>query len=202
MRYLTLSVCLLFIGCGSYIKKEQLSIVETKWVTIINPYFANTAKDCVYKASIEAYGRNFSGLLIIKKIGADHHRVVFTTEMGNKMFDFTFLKDELTINFIPDELNKKILLNVLKEDFTTLLKEQLDKVTTYTNDLENVYHSETKTGSLFYYFSKNGNLNKIVKEKHGKAGTIFSFDKLNDHIAEQITIDHKTKKLRINLRSI
>src|SRR5690606_33245610 len=110
-------LCLLVLNCGSYPKKQNFQSKDSALKNIKNPYFSDASKDYIYKASIDVYGKNFGGLLIIKKIANNQHRVAFTTEMGSKLFDFTFTEDDFKVNFILDELNKKILINILKKDF-------------------------------------------------------------------------------------
>ena len=89
MRYLLSSIVLiLFISCASYPKKNGFKASEGQ--NFENPYFSDASKDYIYKANIEAFGNFFGGIFIVKKLGEDHHRIAFTTEMGNKIFDFTF----------------------------------------------------------------------------------------------------------------
>ena len=51
-------------------------------------YFSDPTIDYVYKANITAYGHELTGIFIAKKINSTAHRVVFTTEFGNKLLDF------------------------------------------------------------------------------------------------------------------
>ena len=75
------------------------------------------------EANINAFDNNFGGIFIVKKLGPKHHRIVFTTELGNKIFDFTFKEDSFKVNQILKELDKKLLINILKSDFKTLIME-------------------------------------------------------------------------------
>lgn len=117
MKYLLISVFLiLIVSCKSIpvikgLEKESIS------ETIKNPYFSDINTDYVYKAKITAGKNNFGGLLIIKKIKEAHHRVVFTTEFGNKIFDFEFIENDFKVNSILKKLDKKIILNACPEIF-------------------------------------------------------------------------------------
>ena len=80
--------------------------------------------DYVYKAKIDVYGRYFGGILILKKVDENSHRVVFTTEFGSKIFDFLYEGDTFTKNFMIDDLDKKIIVNTLRKDFKILISEK------------------------------------------------------------------------------
>ena len=118
--FLLISVCIFILSCGSYSKKNNFQNVEN-FEAIVNPYFSNSNQDYVYKAHIEVYNHNFGVLFILKKIAEKQHRIVFTTEMGNTLFDFSFNNEDFKVNYILDDLNKKILINILRKDFKALI---------------------------------------------------------------------------------
>ena len=125
MRFLTISLLYVIVGCASYPKKQAFTTTDISKYALSNPYFSDQSKDYIYKASISVQGNDFSGLLIVKKIQDSNHRIAFTTEMGNKLFDFSFIENEFHINYIIDDLNRKFLINVLKADFKALTKEHI-----------------------------------------------------------------------------
>ncbi|WP_452232905.1 hypothetical protein [Lacinutrix sp. MEBiC02595] len=199
MRYLLISICFIFIGCASFPKKNNF---EAAAITsnIINPYFANPNQDYIYKANIEVYENSFGGIFIVKKIGEQHHRIVFTTEMGNKLLDFTFNKDTFTVNYILDDLNKKILINVLKKDFKVLITEHLIAEKTYTITNETI--KKTSLDNKTYYYFESPEITKIIRANSHKEKVRFLFTDLKDNIAQHIEIIHSNIKLKINLKSI
>src|SRR6218665_2669598 len=74
------------VSCGSNPMKEFTKTAVER--TIISPpYFSDSNVDYVYKSNISVYGNELSGIFIIKKITENTHRVVFTTEFGNKLLD-------------------------------------------------------------------------------------------------------------------
>ncbi|AUP79584.1 hypothetical protein [Flavivirga eckloniae] len=200
MRYLISSFCLLFIACGSYSKKRNFQIQTTSNKTIHNPYFSNEKKDYVYKANITVRDNNFGGILIVKKLGEAHHRIVFTTEMGNKIFDFSFLNDTFKVNFIIETIDKAILINILKKDFKALVQEKIPVIKSYSSQDTLVY--ETALGNKKHFYFKTKQLDKIARVKNGKEKVTFLFLEINDNIANQIKISHSNIKLKINLKSI
>jgi len=201
MRYLLISLSVLvLVSCGSYPKKQNLQLVEPSVSIIKNPYFSNADKDYVYKANIDVYDNSFGGIFIVKKISEKQHRIVFTTEMGNKLFDFSFNSDDFKVNSILEELDRKILINILEKDFRVLIKENLRITETYTLAEQQVYKTEINKKPHYYY--KNQHLDKIVTAKGGKEKITFTFSKISDNIAKEIEVKHNDIKLKINLKSI
>ncbi len=137
IRFLAISffIILLLVSC-SLKTTEGLRQVHFDKTTVENPYFSNPEIDYVYKAKIEVYNKNFGGILIIKKIGSDSHRVVFTTEFGSKLFDFQFEGDTFTKNFVVEDLDKKFIVNILKDDFKLLVKENAAVLSVYESEIQ------------------------------------------------------------------
>lgn len=201
MRFLLIS-CIVFlvVACTSYPKKQNFVPVESTKGFIVNPYFSDVSKDYVYKANIEVYDNSLGGLLIIKKIDNKHYRIAFTTEMGNKLFDFSFINDEFKVNYCIDELNRKPLLHVLKKDFNTLIAENLNTKHQFKWNNSHVYETELYHKTHFYFLSNQ--LNKIVRVGHGKEKVIFNFKTINENVVSEINIIHNNIKLSIALKII
>jgi len=202
MRYLLPSFLIaLLISCSSYPKKQGFIKAESPQQQVKNPYFSDVSKDYVYKAAIEAFDKNFGGIFIVKKLAANQHRVVFTTEMGNKIFDFSFLEDEFKVNYILPQLDKKILINILKTDFRVLLSEEHCIEKGFKTNSNFLY--ETRIGAKKYYSHITENeLQKIVRVKNAKEKVEFLFSEINDNIAEHIQVIHQNFKLKITLKAI
>ncbi|WP_108868879.1 hypothetical protein [Aquimarina aquimarini] len=201
MRYLLISFCFLCVGCASYPKKNKFEKKETSDTFLRNTHFSDKTEDYIYKASIDIYKRHFGGILIIKKINDANHRVVFTTEMGNKIFDFSFIDNDFTVNHILDDFNKKILISILKKDFRTLIKENMKLTNTYSHHEDLVFETEIDKKKHYYYQTDN-KISKIARVSNGKEKVVFTFSEINDTIANLITIEHKGIKLKISLKSI
>ena len=201
MRYLLISICFLFVSCGSYPKKQNFQLDNSVSENLANPYFSDETKDYVYKASIDVYDKHFGGLLIIKKIDKNNHRVAFTTEMGNKLFDFTFIEDDFKVNFILDELNKKMLINILKKDFKVLITEKLKVSNSFKKNNNRIFET-TIYNKTHYYFFNESQLTHVVKTKNGKEKVEFLFTEISANFADQISIKHNNIKLEIILKSI
>lgn len=164
------------------------------------PYFSNPEMDYVYKANITAYGNELSGIFIAKKINDTTHRVVFTTEFGNKLLDFEISETDFKINSIVDELDKKILINTLKTDFRLLLRNNYVVKEQYDNKESKVFLAEDGKINNYFFISKSDNrLNKIVNATKRKERINLFFTSENNIFATKIVIQHYNIKLRIEL---
>lgn len=201
MRFLLISFLLFSIGCGSYPKKQDFKESTFDKVEIDNLYFSDPIQDYVYKADIKIFKNSFSGIFIVKKLGDEHHRIVFTTEMGNKLFDFEFLAKNFKINHILPEMDKKVLKNVLKRDFFALIEEKPISENSYSNGDLRMIESELLS-KKHYYLIEDGALKKIIRTRNGKQKVTFLFSKINDDLANNIQIKHQNIKLEINLKRL
>ncbi|MBU2938197.1 hypothetical protein KO494_01470 [Lacinutrix sp. C3R15] len=199
MRYLLISVCFFCFGCASFSKKNNFNPAAITG-NINNPYFANPKQDYIYKANIEVYDNTFGGIFIVKKTDKHQHRIVFTTEMGNKLFDFSFNKDLFKVNYILDDLDKKILINILKKDFKVLISENLKTEETYSLNTTTI--KKTTLDNKTYYYFETPELSKVIRANYKKEKVRFLFTKINDTIAQEIEITHTNIKLKIKLKSI
>lgn len=189
------------VSCVSYPKKNGFTELDTTQQSITNPYFSDASKDYIYKANIEAFGNSFGGIFIVKKLGEAHHRIAFTTEMGNKIFDFTFQGEDFKVNHILKNLDKKILVNILKNDFRVLFKEHPSVEKVFQIKKNTVY--KTVIGNKkYYHFSFEENLTKVVRARHEKEKVEFTFSEINDNIAQHIQILHQNFNLKIILKAI
>jgi len=201
MRYLLISLLFLLAGCASYQDLNNFEKQEAPDEAITNPYFSDVTKDYVYKANIVFYDKSFGGLFIVKKIEENHHRIVFTTEMGAKIFDFSFHYNEFKVNYILDEMDKKILLNILEKDFRVLVREKEKAITKSIKNNSELFETKIVSKNYYYLFNE-GVLDKIIRANNGKEKVLFLFSKISDTTAKNIQILHKNIKLTINLKSI
>jgi phosphoribosylformylglycinamidine (FGAM) synthase PurS component len=190
---------LVLSSCASNVVKGYTPVpLEKKTVEI--PYFSNSKMDYVYKANISVYGNELTGIFIAKKINETTHRVVFTTEFGNKLLDFEISENDFKVNSIAEELNRKILINTLKEDFRLLLRKNYLIETQFENATDKVYQSREGNKYNYLFVSKaNEKQYKIVHSSRTKEKISISFDSENNIFAERVIIQHKNIKLKIEL---
>ena len=199
-RFLVIS--LLFVLCNSCALRttEGLRLVPVTKVEVTNPYFSSKAIDYIYKAKINIYGRYFGGILIIKKVEEDTHRVVFTTEFGNKIFDFLYEGDNFTKNFLIEDLDKKIIVNTLQKDFKLLISESAKVIEEYASEGQQIYKTKTNNRFNFYFIEdKTSVLERIVQTSKSKEKVEIVFTSEGNELAEKIGIYHSNIKLNIDL---
>ena len=200
IRYLLISAFFsLFISCKSYQVKDAVS-VDNSLQFVQNQYFSDVSLDYVYKTHIEIYGNKMGGIFIAKRINDTIHRMVLTTDFGNKLLDFEVSENSFKVNFIIDNLDKKIIINTLRDDFRTLLQVNSKVFKTYKRNNEVIYQTEN---NAYYYFDEvSNNLTKIIKTNKRKEKVIFTFNPKKTTLAENINIQHNNIKLRINFNQI
>ncbi len=201
IRFLAISflAILLLVSC-SLKTTEGLRQVHFNKTNVENPYFSNPEIDYVYKSKIEVYNKNFGGILIIKKTGSESHRVVFTTEFGSKLFDFQFEDDTFTKNFVVEELDKKFIINILKDDFKLLVNEKTKILEVYESENQRIYKTHNDERFNFYFINAGtGQLQKIVNTSKTKEKMEIDFTSSDGKIADTIAIKHSNIKLTIDL---
>lgn len=203
-RFLGIKLALLLVlSACSLSTTEGLRQQKSGSVKIHNLYFSNPEIDYVYKAQMDAYGRNFGGILMIKKLNPNHHRLVMTTEFGSKLLDFEFIKGEFIKNFVIPDLDRKFIIKILRNDFRLLLKEDILASKQFEKDTNWIYQTEIRKRKIFYFISKeSGNLNRIVRTSKRRKKTTFDFYSHATEIADSIFIKHHAIKLEIGLKKI
>lgn len=200
IRYLLISAFFtLFISCKSYQVQDAVS-VDNSLQFIQNQYFSDVSLDYVYKTHIEIYGNKMGGIFIAKRINDSIHRMVLTTDFGNKLLDFEISENSFKVNFIIDNLDKKIIINTLRDDFRTLLQVNSKVFKTYKRNNEVIYQTEN---NAYYYFDEfSRNLTKIIKTNKRKEKVVFTFNSKKTTFAENINIQHYNIKLKIDFNQI
>ncbi|MBK8601131.1 MAG: hypothetical protein IPN80_11815 [Flavobacterium sp.] len=191
-------IVLFFASCSSVNVVKDYESVSIEKQLFQNTYFNNSDIDYVYKANISVYGNNLTGIFIAKKINRTTHRVVFTTEFGNKLFDIEISETEFRINSIVDELNKKILINTLKNDFRLLFKTDFLVSEQYQNKTYKVIKSTDNNNFNYLFFTTSNNkLDKIIHTTKTKEKISISFSSENNIFAQNIIVQHYNIPMQI-----
>jgi len=200
MRFLLISLLfLLNSSCALQMTKDwEKSDITQEFVE--NNYFSELTTDYVYKARIGIYGHKFGGILIIKKLGKKEHRVVFTTEFGNKLFDFSYQENTFRKNFIVEDLDKKMIVNTLQKDFKLLISEREKVLEQYVLDGEIVFKTSDDKRSNFYFINKKTHtLDKVVNTSKSKEKVEVLFKEIINGMANSIWMNHHHINLQIEL---
>jgi hypothetical protein len=191
-------LAIVLVSCGSVTKNYTPKKLDKMSFEV--PYFSDSKTDYVYKTNITVYGHDMSGIFIAKKINDTTHRVVFTTEFGNKLLDFEISEKTFKINSIVSELDRKILINTLKEDFRLLLKKEYLLQEQFENESDNIYKSaDGKRDNYLFVSKKEQKLEKVVHSSKTKEKITITFTLENDIFAKKVVILHQNIKLKIEL---
>ena len=191
-------LAIVLVSCGSVTKNYTPKKLDKTSYEV--PYFSDSKTDYVYKTNITVYGNELSGIFIAKKINDTIHRIVFTTEFGNKLMDFEISDNSFKVNSIVSELDRKILINTLKEDFRLLLKRDYLIQEQFEDETYNIYKSKDGKRDNYLFVSKKDNrLEKVVHSSKTKEKFTLTFSSENNIFAEKIEILHQNIKLKIEL---
>ncbi len=164
-------------------------------------YFSNPSIDYVYKANVWVYGNELSGILVFKRINDKTHRVVLTTEFGNTLFDFDVSAEDYKINAIVDEFNRRMMIDVLVNDFRLLLRPGFNIAQQFEADQAKILLSPDGSRSNLLYLTKTDDkLFQIKQATPKKEKVTLLFDAKNPTFAERISVEHHDIKLRIALQ--
>ncbi|PZW42510.1 hypothetical protein LX95_00824 [Mesonia algae] len=200
-QFLLISAFFLFFSCGlSTLKNLEETQIKDAPQQIENPYFQNLEAS-VFKSSINVYGKEVSGILIIKKQEKDISRLAFTTEFGNTLLDITVMPTGYIKNFAIAQLDKKIILKTLAADIRTLTASGLKVEKTFRQAEKKVYLTKLNDYQLFYY-CENGNLKEIIKTTKTKEKLKILFEFGEDEQVKLINLAHSGIKLNIQLTPI
>lgn len=205
MKNLLLSsfIAIILTGCsfGHYGKFRK---VENEGFTTPRSIFGENFNSFLFKTNITVYGKDFSGLLITKQMSPEDYRVIFTTELGMKLFDFEFKDTSFTLHYCVPQFNKPKLLKTIQEDIKILLMNDIkgktfEKLSDPTGTSV-IYRA--KEGKMFNYYFVEKTTNQLSKIEHSKKHVkkiIFTFNNYQNDFPSAIVIKHYNIKLKIEL---
>lgn len=196
IRLFAFSLFLLLIGCRSF-KLEENYETERTTQTIENKHF-KIGSEYFYRANISAYGNAFSGILAVKLLDANTQRVALTSDFGNTLFDFSFINKKLKINYIQENLNKKIIVNTLANDFQNLLTTEFVCNEKFINPKSIVWKCKNNNNYSYLFENEQQQIFKQINTRKSKKYTTFAFE---SH-TENIEIQHHTLNIKIILTKI
>ncbi|WP_426476284.1 hypothetical protein ACP3T3_13055 [Chryseobacterium sp. CBSDS_008] len=194
-------ILILAVSCKTYTLTEARPVSSSEKI-VENLYFSS-GEDYVYKCQMDIYKNHVSGILIIKKLNETTHRVALTSDFGNKLIDFEISDDSFKLNYVLPDLDKKIVINFLKNDFQQLLKRKYQVSESFENDHAKIYLSKIENKSYYLFFSKeNGLLKQIIHTKNNNEKIDFTFDAKKPIFADSLHLQHKDFKINIKLFQI
>jgi len=189
-------------GCKqpAYLQLPQTD-ASTPCLNLLNAEF----KTVLYNGHINVVGNHLSGLLLFKQTGKDSTRVVFSTEMGIKFFDFEFTPAGFKVIYCIDKLNKKVILRQLEKDIGLLLFQNIipNNIKNYkgTNEI----YMGTSSGKAETYYTTDSScthIKRIEDVYKGKLKILFHLTELKGGMPDSVYIDHKNYEFNISLKQI
>ena len=204
MRNLLLSSILLFLltGCtlGHYGRLKE----EATSAAIPKPIFGDNFNSFLFKTNISIYNKDVSGLLVTKQMSAQDYRIIFTTELGMKLFDFEFKDTSFTLHYCVPQFNRPALLKTIQHDIELLLMNNLaGKPAKDFTDRTNLFAiKRIQFDNMYNYYFTEKATNHIVKIEHSKKKVkkvVFSLNDYKDDFPTNVVIKHCDIKLKIEL---
>lgn len=208
MRNLLLSSFVFFVGIGCnyghYKRLKPLDSVPNEKPPVLNPVFKDSFNSFLFRTNIRLYTKDFSGLLITKQVEPGDYRVIFTTELGMKLFDFEFRDTSFTLHYCASQFNRPIILSTIKKDIEILLMNDIHgKTTKLLSDKKNMYtiYKIKSADNYNYFYSENTTKNLVRIEHSGKnrKKIIYSLDNYQGNFPNHILIKHSDIRLKIEL---
>lgn len=168
--------------------------------------FGDNFNSFLFKTNITVYGKNYSGLLVTKQMQANDFRVIFTTELGMKLFDFEFKDTAFTLHYCVPQFNRPKLLKTIQNDIEVLLMNDIkgksaadfrDKKSQIT--IKKINFTDFAN---YYFIDANSQIIKIEKAKKKRKKTTFALNNYNNAFPSNIIIQHHDIKLKIELNHL
>jgi len=149
-------------SCRSIYNSYLPVSVREDCLTELGPRFENE----LYKAQVDITGRSLGGLLLIKMMPDSSTRIVFSTELGVKFFDFEFRENgEFKVVDILKKLNRKPVISALRQDFEILLMQERGKIPERILEHGNyLYHGYSKGKKQAWYLTDKNCQNLVGAE--------------------------------------
>ena len=202
MRYLLLISTIFLFSCSSVYKNITPTEGNPECIQKFKPRFTTDW----YDANVDVAGNHISGLMLFKQMPDSSMRIAFTSKSGLKFLDFEFTANgEFISHYVIENLNRKIIINTLKEDFEIMLMRSLGDwpILAYSGS-EYIYYSVPHPGEdTDYYVTSKDCTNLVRVEKGGRKKVLEAFfSNYEGGIPSDITINHTTFDMKISLTKL
>lgn len=127
------------------------------------PYFNTDQKEYLYNAKIRAFDNTIKGILAVKKIGENHKRLALLSDFGNTLLDFEFIQNEVKINYIMEDLNKRMIVNKLKKYLQLLVHSDFGIKKMFKSDEGKIIQSKFQKKRIFLFIDNSDQLIQLKK---------------------------------------
>ena len=211
MKNLVLSsLCFLFLsGCSFSLLKNFQRLPEAGDPgNELTPWFQGDSNP-VYKTAIDVYRNHFSGLMVIKPLSDNSHRVLFITELGIKIWDMEFFSNgDFTLHYCLEALNRRSIINTLKNDIGLMIqnipeKGKRIKVFSDRRTGQTIIRQKSGLGSMYYYRGKDAKkVGSIIQTSATGKKVNLRFYSAEENLIDSVRISHYKIKLDIYLTAL
>ncbi len=195
--------CMISQSCSPSIYKEYKDNPISVEGLPLHSVFFNDSNEHVYDLHIYFQKKHFSGLVFFKKAG-DLYRCSMTTKTGQKMLDMSLNEDKMILHHVISPLNKKIIINKIKDDFMLFFlsclsssDEQLQAVGMRNKSAVRIDNCIGRKDYVHFFYEEEYTLMKIGIGSKARLKRWASFTEYEDNIPTRITINHRSI---VNLR--
>ncbi|NOQ28070.1 MAG: hypothetical protein GQ564_22130 [Bacteroidales bacterium] len=205
-RYSILFLILIISSCSNPYKnltKTEYPINDIQEIPYALPF---SEKALIYKANINFYKNDISGLLIIKKTDNNIYRIALTTQFGLKIFDFELNHGILNVKHCIEYLNKEVIIKTFQTDFNLLLMQNNTEAIYFIKNTEmnqNIWQfSSGKINRYYIQNSESEKIENISSKKRNSEKISVGLHNYKANIPMNITLEHHNIKLKMNLKLI
>ena len=122
------------------------------------PVFDHLEEAKFYSTQIDFKENSMAGILAVTKESDGHFRMVLMTAFGMTLFDFSLSRDSFIVNSCVEQMNKKMVLNLLEKDFRSLF------MLNVPNEFKAVYYRNKEKQNWIGYSVKadDGECNYLI----------------------------------------
>ena len=204
MQQLTklLLVCnLLLISCKSHFNIDNSYSVEETEKVIVNTNFTKE-NEYLFRANISVFGNVFNGIFVGKNINENEQRIALTTDFGNTLFDFSLMDKKVKINYIQNDLNRKIVITTLVDIFQKLMKKSFVCNKKFTKKGNIIWECNDKKESIYLFENENQLIFEQINTKKTKKNSTFAFFHDKEKNIQKIEIQQHKLNIKIILNKI
>ena len=203
MRYLLLSSCLFLLSaCGSVYRKMEKTAAAPSCLLQFKPNFTKV----LYNTKVDVIGKHLSGLLLVKQMPDSSTRLVFSSEMGFKYFDFEFSAGgDFKVHYILPQMDKSAVLTTLRKDFELLLMQRLDFAAAVVRKKDGLFYYGFPQSKGNNYYITDSTCGQLVRlERASKRKPVVTAVMLNyaEGMPDSIGISHEKFNFTIGLKKL
>ena len=203
MRYLPfISFFILLAACSSQYRKMQKVSGNVDCIQKFKPQFNGT----VYSTKVDVVGKHLSGLLVFKTMPDSSTRIVFTSEIGFKFFDFGFSRDSgFKVYYILKQMDKKAVVTTLRKDFELIMMYNTPIAgSRILKDGDKYYYGFPQEKGYNYYITDTSCSQLLGLQRSSKRKAVVEavMQQYDNNLPDTIGITHKNFDFTIGLKRL